>query len=82
MESDTLLKSLILLNIRPTVYMVIIDTMHVNFIPDFVRLEIRYQCSLFYFTKSTYITLNIKKFRSTICRRSFYGRNTVAGFVT
>ena len=82
MKSDTLIKSLILLNIHPTVYMVIIDTMHVNFIPDFVRLEIRHQCSLFYFTKSTYITLNIKKFRSTICRGSFYGRNTVAGFVT
>ena len=82
MESDTLIKSLISLNIHPTVYMVIIDTMHVNFIADFVSNESGYQYFLLYFTKSTYITLNIKKFRSTICLRSFYGRNTVTGFVT
>jgi len=42
MESDTLIKSLISLNIHPTVYMVIIDTMHVNFIPDFVSYESGY----------------------------------------
>ena len=62
--------------------MVIIDTDHVNFIADFVKIVMGHPCYEFYFTKSTYITLNIKKFRSTICRRSFYGMNTVTGFVT